>query len=205
MSAALEALFGDFDFTGDSDRGAGLLPEFLKNSENAIALINAILEEVQELHEAQKDVFSTINIYDAVGDQLDDIFGEILDLERKIGQTDSEYRADLLSRTAEIARSGEILTMKNAFRAIMQASSVRLFEYQPATFKLEATVSSIPTAAELAKIRQSMAKIKQGGNTMLLSCNDTTAFTLVSENPQLNSPSGLTDGTFTGGTLSTGF
>lgn len=205
MSTELEELFGDFDFVNDSDRGANLLPEFLKNSENLIALINAILPEVQELHDAQKDVFSTINIYDAEGDQLDDIFGEILDLERVVGQTDAEYRANLIARTAEIAKSGEISTMKNAYRNIMEATAVRLFEYQPACFKMEASVSSIPSDSELADIRSAMERIKQGGNGMILSCNDSEPFRLVSSNPQTNSPNGLTDGTFTGGTLSTRF
>lgn len=205
MSAELEALFGDFDFTGDPDRGSALLPEFLKNSENVIALIDAILEEVQELHDAQKDVYSTINIFEAVGSQLDDIFGEILDLDRVVGQSDSEYRADLIARTAEIAKSGEIMTMKNAYRAIMNASSVRLFEYQPATFKLEAAVTTIPSATGLAAVRTALSKIKQGGNGMLLSCNASTPLRLVSSNPQTNSATGLSGGGHTGGTLSTRF
>jgi len=200
-----ETEFGVIDFINDIDRGAHLLPEFLKNSPKIIALIEAILPEIQELHDAQKDIATTINIFDATGLQLDNIFGEILNLGRVLGQLDDDYRIDLLVQIVKIAKSAEILTMKRIYKTLLNASSVRLFEYQPATFKLEASVSAIPSDSKLTKIRSTLSEAKQGGNGMLLSVNDAEPFRLVVSNPQTNSPNGLTDGTFTGGTLSTQF
>lgn len=245
MSFDLREDFGIIDFVDGEKRGADLLPEFLKYSDNIVAFIKTILPEIQELHDAQADVYSTINIFEAIGSQLDDIFGELLDTPRILGQTDEEYRADLLVAVAKFARSGDIVLLKNIYRSILQATSVRLYEYQPHMFKLEASVQGLgqQTAftlvesnpqlnslfglsggigtggilvesgvtlgdeidARLAKAREAISTAKQGGVQMELSINTKTAFNLVANNPQSNSPNGLTDGTFEGGSLSISF
>jgi len=197
--------FGEIDFLNDEGRGVDNLPDFLRNSPNFVDIIEAFIPEIQELHDAQRDVFLNINIYDAEGSQLDNIFGDLLDLERLPGQSDDDYRLDIIAQASKLSKSGDILTMKRLYRSLLNASSVRLFEYQSAYFKLEAAVDSIPSEAQLEKIRSTLKTAKQGGNGMILSINDQSAFTLVSSNPQTNSPNGLTDGTFTGGTLSTQF
>lgn len=207
MSTELEETFGNFDYVNDQDRGAQNLNEWLKFSPNVIALINSIMPEVQELHDAQQDVYSTINIFEAVGTQLDDIFGTLLDLERITSQTDDDYRADLLAQATILSRSGEITVMKSVYMNLIGASSVVLFEYQPASFQMQAVVSSVPSAAELAKIRESLEKAKQGGNNMSLSVTDSlTPFQLGEfDSEQLNDPNGLSGASFTGGTLYEGF
>lgn len=206
MSEALEKQFGLIDFINDIDRGANTLPEFLKYSENVIALINAVLKEFQELYEAQKDVYSTVNIYEAVGVSLDNIYGEILDLKREAGQLDEDYRLALLARVAQIARSGEITVLKSIFKNIVQGEYARLYEYKTASFRLFCKTQKIFTDEELQKIRDQIALAKQGGNHMELAIsNAENTFTLVESNPQLNSPIGLSSDTFSGGTLAKGF
>lgn len=208
MSAELEEQFGEFDFTNDNDRGANTLIEFIKYSPNIVALVNSIMPEIQELHDAQKDVYSTINIFESVGTQLDDIFGTLLNLERETGQTDDDYRADLLAQSSILSKSGEITTMKDMYRSLVNASIVSLFEYQPAAFQMQATVSSIPSDSELVKVRSTLENAKQGGNNMSLSITDSaTPFTLARLiSPQLNSNFGLNGEGFTdGGTLAQGF
>ena len=207
MSNELEETFGNFDYVNDQDRGAQNLNEWLKFSPNVKALINSITPEIQELHDAQQDVYSTINIFEAVGTQLDDIFGTLLDLERITSQTDDDYRADLLAQATILSRSGEIVVMKSVFMNLIGASSVQLFEYQPASFQMQAVVASIPSAAELAKIRESLEKAKQGGNNMNLSVTDSLTPFEVGEfdSQQLNDPNGLSGASFTGGTLYEGF
>jgi len=207
MSTELEETFGNFDYVNDQDRGAQNLNEWLKFSPNVKALINSITPEIQELHDAQQDVYSTINIFEAVGTQLDDIFGTLLDLERITSQTDDDYRADLLAQATILSRSGEIVVMKSVFMNLIGASSVQLFEYQPASFQMQAVVASIPSAAELAKIRESLEKAKQGGNNMNLSVTDSLTPFEVGEfdSQQLNDPNGLSGASFTGGTLYEGF
>lgn len=207
MSSELEEIFGDYDFVNDQDRGAQLLPDFLKNSDNVKNIINAIMPEIQELHDAQKDVFSIINIFEATGSQLDNIFGQILDLERNVGQSDDSYREDLLAQTSKFARSGEISVMKSIFMNLIGASTVSLFEYQAASFKMTAVAASIPTDSELASIRATLVDAKQGGNGMTLAVTDSeTPFLLGDfDSQQLNDPNGLSGGGFTGGTLLQGF
>jgi hypothetical protein len=197
--------FGEIDFLNDEGRGVDNLPDFLRNSPKFVDIIEAFIPEIQELHDAQRDVFLNINIYDAEGSQLDNIFGDLLDLERLPGQSDDDYRLDIIAQAAKLSKSGGILTMKRLYRSLLNASSVRLFEYQPATFKLEATVDAIPTESQLLKIRGTLRAAKQGGNEMALSVNDKPGFILSDGNPQTNSPNGLTDGTFQGGTLSIQF
>ncbi len=205
MSEILEEEFGIIDFLTDDARGAKLLPEFLKNSDNVVALINAVIPEIQELHDAQSDVYSTVNILEAVGDQLDDIFGNVLDTSRVLGQTDDDYRAELLVATARFAKSGDIGTMKSVLRNLVIASEIRLYEYKSAHFKMEATVDTVPDEDELAIIRTALTEAKQGGNGMELSIGVETTFKLVESNPQLNSSTGLSGNGHTGGTLATGF
>lgn len=207
MSSGLEEQFGNFDYTNDQDRGANILIEFVKFSPNIKALVNSVIPEIQELHDAQKDVYSTINIFEAAGTQLDDIFGTLLNLGRTTGQTDDDYRADLLAQSTILSRSGEIAVMKSIYKNLSGASVVSLFEYQPASFKMQATATTIPTDSELDKIRSTLENAKQGGNNMQLSITaSSTPFRLGEfESEQTNSPNGFSGSGFTGGTLSEGF
>ncbi len=177
MSYELKVDFGIIDFENDNDRGVDLLPYFLKNSTNINNLIKCILPEIQELHDAQSDVYSTVNINEAVGLQLDDIFGNILDTEREDGQSDDDYRVDLLLAITKFARSGEISILKSIFKSIMEANFVRLYEYQPHMFKLEANVDSLTTQIP---------------------------FTLAASVAESDPIYGLTDGSGTGGYLVSG-
>lgn len=189
----LEEQFGEYDYVNDEDRGAQNLHEWIKHSPNIKALVNSVTPEIQELHDAQKDVYTNINIFDAVGTQLDDIFGTLLGLERGTGQTDEDYRQDLLSRSSILSRSGEITAMKSVYKNLSAASLVSLFEQNPASFSMEANVLSIPSDEGLAKIRASLTELKQGGNTMLLSITDSaTPFTLGTGSPELGLTGTLT-------------
>jgi len=197
----LEDDFGVINFSTDEGRSVDLLPEFLKSSTNLKNLILSIVPEVQEAYDAMKDVYITINIFTATGLQLDNIFGEILDLEREPGQTDTQYRADILAEASKKVRSGEISVVKSIFRSLMGATSVSLIEYQPAAFKLEAVVLAIPSASELLAIRSTMIEAKQGGNNMDLSAYMDPYFSLTSADNQLNDPNGLSSDSFDGGYL----
>jgi len=206
MSAELEKVFGEFNYVTDEDRGAQILHEWIKFSPNIKALVNTITPELQELHDAQKDVYANINIFEAIGSQLDDIFGNLLDLERIPGQSDAKYRTVLLARITVLSRSGDIVTLKGLYRSLTGSSLISLIEFQSAAFKMNAVVTVIPSTLELALIRETLESAKQGGNQLLLSINNQTEFTLGNlSSPELNSQEGLSEGAFTGGILSEGF
>ena len=180
MSAELEEIFGEFNYVTDEDRGAQNLHEWIKFSPNIKALVNTITPELQELHDAQKDVYSTINIFEAIGSQLDDIFGNLLDLERSSGELDAEYRTMLLARTTVLSRSGDIITMKGLYRSLVSSTNVSLIEYNPAIFIMNAQVSD-PGSVNTTNVRNTLSEAKQGGNGMTLTLSiDTTPFTFIS-------------------------
>jgi len=205
MSTELELDFGNIDFENDEGRSVDLLPDFLSNSTNVKNIILAFTPEIQQLYDEIQDIYSTINIFEAVGLQLDNIFGEVLDLSRTPGQTDGEYRSSLLAEASKKVRSGEISVVKSIFRSLTSASKVDLIEYQPARFKMEATVSSIPSASELITIRNTLIEAKQGGNGMDLAAYSQTPFELTSTPNQLNDPNGLSGNSTSNGILGVGF
>ncbi len=205
MSQELEDLFGNIDFVNDPDRGAGILLEWIKHSPNIVGLVQAIMPEIQELNDAQQSIFSTINIFEAVGPQLDDIFGEILNLERVIGQTDDDYRTDLLAKYIVLSQSGEILVMKSLYRSLTVATSISLHEYQPAAFKLSAVVVTLPSQEILDSICVVISKAKQGGNNVQLTITDKPPFTLYDDSNSSNDSLGLSSDSVDGGYLVMGF
>jgi len=199
MSVELEEDFGVIDFLTDEKRGADLLPEFLKYSDNIVAMIKTFIPEIQELHDAQSDFYSTLNIFEAVGSQLDDIFGNILDTDRETGQTDDSYRADLLAAVTKLAKSGDIQTMKSIFRNLSGASSVSLSEQQPASFSMTAFGVSTLTETELEKIRATLKTAKQGGNSMILAVSEVAQSATFSLTGETDAGNGLGDGVLSQG------
>lgn len=180
MSQELEEKFGEIDFVNDDDRGAQNLHEWLKFSPNVKALVNSVMPEFQEIHDAQKDVYATINISEAVGTQLDDIFGNLLDVERETGASDNEYRTILLGRTTVLNKSGDIITMKGLYRNLVSATSISLIEYNPATFIMNAQVPVV-NDVDVTNVRSELVKAKQGGNELALTLSiDTTPFSFIS-------------------------
>lgn len=155
--------FGVIDFLNDNDRGTALLPEFLKDSQRINDIINAILPEIQELHDAQFDVYSKINLNDAVGLQLDDIFGEILDLARTQSQTDEDYRTALKARISSFARSGEISVLKQAARDLTGATDVSLLEVFTMTLLMHIYVGAFEDIPNAQFISDTLGTLKQAG------------------------------------------
>ena len=207
MSQELEEQYGIFDFEDEQGRGTDLLPEVFKNSENIKKLVNIFMSMIQDLHDAGKDVYSKINIFEAEGSQLDDIFGNFLDVEKELGETDDDYRNRIIAKTSQLSRSGEIAVMKSTFLNLLDASTVSLYEYQPAAFYMVAEVATIPSDSDLESVKTQLIDSKQGGNNMTLAVNDSVPFEFGEfASTQPDSPNGFSGPVFTdGGTLSTGF
>jgi len=182
----------DINFTTDLDRGVNLLPEVFKNSPNMSALINAIMPEIQQVNDAQKDIFETININNAVGLQLDNIFGEILDLDRKTGQTDDDYRTDLKAQIDKISRSGEIESLKLSLKSLTNKTNVSLLEFQPDTVIMHVYVDFFGDIPNGQNVSENMQDLKVAGVKL-----DICA--------QLNSSAFVLSDTITGGSAGEGF
>lgn len=188
----LETDFGIIDFVNDTDRGAGLLPEFLKNADNVVGLINAIIPEIQEINDAQSDVYTTINIFDAIGTQLDDIYGEILDTPRELLQSDDDYRTVLLAVAPSIGGSGTIRIIKNTLRSLAGADIVSLLEVPLHTIILHAFVDDFLDIISKTSIDDNMKLVKAGGVGMTIGV-------------QLNSSAFIFSDDVAGGAIGEGF
>ncbi len=163
MSQELIDDFGDFDFVNDDDRGANNLPEMLKYSPNTVGLVNAVMPEIQELNDAQQDVFSTINIFEAVGLQLDNIFGEILDTERETGQTDGEYRSALLLVIPSVSGSGTIASVKQTARDMTEQQNVSLIEVFTFVMLMHIFVDAFEDVPNAQFVSDTIKESKQAG------------------------------------------
>lgn len=168
MSEALEKQFGIIDFINDAGHGVDLLPDFLKYSPNFLAIYKAVLKQVQELHDAQKEVYSKINIFEAVGSQLDTKFGNWVNIERLANESDNDYRNRILAQWVVLSQSGQITVMKNLFRSLVSASDVDLFEQEQASFSMVAVTDLVFSDERLTKVMETLFSAKQGGNTLTL-------------------------------------
>lgn len=163
MSQELRDDFGDFDFVNDADRGANNLPEMLKYSPNMIGLIDAVMPEVQELNDAQQDIYATINIFEAVGLQLDNIFGEILNTEREQGQSDEDYRSVLLAFIPSVSGSGTIASVKQTARDITGQQNISLIEVFTFTLLMHIFVDAFEDVPNGQFVAATIKESKQAG------------------------------------------
>ena len=162
---SLEEDFGIINFLTDEGRGTDILPEVLKGAENIKALINGVLPEIQQIHDAQSDIYQSINITNAVGVQLDDIFGQILDEPRKTGQSDDEYRLVLRAAVAMRTRAGEIDLIKGVAISLFEVplldiSLIELFSMQ---VLLHITVDSLTQITNEEMRVNALRRAKQAG------------------------------------------
>ncbi len=92
------------------EKAKARLPGFMQGATNLEAFLDAAVAESQNLETMLFQLLDERHLTVAVGAQLDGI-GDILDLVRIVGETDSNYRTRLTSRTGELSRGGEIETL----------------------------------------------------------------------------------------------
>jgi hypothetical protein len=135
---------------------------------NLAKLINIIGGRVQELETQFFKLLDERHLSVAVGVQLDGI-GQILNLARDVGEVDEAYRARLVGRTGELAKSGEIESLISTFMTLTQAVSASTFEFFPAGFMM---VAHLDTDAEDPDIDQAiltqMNLVKAAGVKLIL-------------------------------------
>jgi len=103
--------------TDHQQRARERLPSFFQEGTNMALFVNAITLETQNLETAFFQLLNERNLSVAVGVQLDGL-GQILDLARDTGESDTDYRARLTARVADLARSGDIQTLIDEFIAL---------------------------------------------------------------------------------------
>lgn len=158
------------------------LPDQFSRATNLNNFFNVAGARTQELEDQLFNILDQRHLTIATGVQLDGI-GQILDLEREVGETDIAYRGRLIARTGELAKSGEMENLIVPFKNLTGASSVWVSEYYPAGVQLVAFYDGDTVSAELdAVIVASMNIVKAAGiNLTLQYAEETTYFELADE------------------------
>jgi hypothetical protein len=143
---------------------------------NLAKLIDIIGGRVQELETQFFKLLDERHLSVAVGVQLDGI-GQILNLARDVGEVDESYRARLVGRTGELAKSGEIESLISTFMTLTQAAFAFTDEFYPAGFTM---VAHLDADAEDSTIDQAivdqMNLVKAGGVKLILEFAEETEY-----------------------------
>ena len=123
--------------TDHAEKAKERLPRFLDDATNFNALIEIAGARTQDLETELFNLLDQRYLTIAVGAQLDGI-GQILNHEREIGQSDSDYRLELIAETGKLALSGQIESLILLFRSLTSAVDSDLVEFYPASVSLTA-------------------------------------------------------------------
>ena len=111
-------------------RGLSRLPHQFSESPRFRFLIQALLEELQEVEDALEEIKNQKNIDNAIGLQLDGL-GEILG-KRREGLTDTPYRLALKVQQILNAGEGQYETVLDLWRILLNSTSATVTEEFPA-------------------------------------------------------------------------
>jgi hypothetical protein len=182
-------------------------PDRYRTAANHQKLIDIFGSRFQELETQLFKILDERHLSVAVGVQLDGL-GQILDLERELGESDESYRARLVGRTGELSKSGEMENLITSFLTLSQATSVFASDFYPAGVLLVALtdIDAEDPAIDQAIIDQ-MALVKAGGIKLILEFAPETDYYELSDvsevdgsnNGPISSTNGLGDESLTEG------
>lgn len=172
-------------------------PGFMQGATDMELFFDAIVAETQNLETVLFQLLDERHLSVAAGVQLDGI-GQIIVLERTVGETDSDYRTRLVSRADEIKNGGEIEALITLFIFITGLSSpdiLELKEVYPATVLMTwLTDDADPEdPGEDALLVSAMNAIRAGGVRLDMMRNGLTNNFQFSDESELVGISGPTD------------
>ncbi len=149
--------------TDHADQAKARLPRHLDGATKLLVLLDIAGARYQELETELIKLLDERYLSVAVGVQLDGL-GQILNLPREVGQTDTDYRQALIGETGQLALSGQIEALLDPFIRVTGAVTVTASEFYPAGMLL---IAHNDADAEDPIIDQSiidaMDKVKAGG------------------------------------------
>lgn len=148
------------------ERAKARLPGFMLGATNIEAFMDAISAEAQTLESVFFQLLDERHLTVAVGAQLDGL-GQILDLDRIVGQTDASYRIALIARAGELAKGGEMETLITAMINLLSLVSpdiLFIHEAYPATILIEHVTDTDPQdSAADADLISTMNAVRAAG------------------------------------------
>lgn len=191
------------------NRAKARLPGFMQGAVNIEAFLDAINAETQFLETTLFQLLDERHLTVAVGTQLDGI-GQILDLDRIVGQSDASYRNSLIARTGELAKGGEIetlITVMTDLITLTSPDSLVIQEPYPATLSItHITDTDAQDPIEDAELVAAMGGVRASGvQLFLIRAGLTNSFEfsdeseVVSGNGPIDSDRGFGDEALSGG------
>lgn len=167
--------------TDHAEQAKERLPDQFSGATNLLALLDDIGARYQDIETQFFKLLDERHLSVAVGVQLDGL-GQILDLERELGQNDTDYRAALVGRSGELSKSGEIENLIFPFLTLTGAALVFSSDYYPAGVLLVAhNDADAESAAIDTNIIENMNKVKAGGVDLTLLFAEETTFLELSD------------------------
>lgn len=164
--------------TDHRERALARLPSQFNGAANLQALISLLGDRYQEIENVLQELFSYRALSTAYGKQLDNI-GTILNLSRKLGETDSSYRARLFAETSELEKSGEIESLIEVFNLLLGVTpGTHVGELYPAGIQMTVHTDADPEDPVIdSQVVAAMDIVKAGGIKLYLQiASETDAF-----------------------------
>ena len=133
VERALELILEQFEHRHDGPKS---------DNTNLKSTLSTFVTQLQELEYALQDTIVGRYLNYAVGDQLDSI-GEIVGATREVGETDTDYRDDILLKIAVNNSSGEIEILLAVARRLTRGDVIVLRELFPG--KVVLFTNGLPT------------------------------------------------------------
>ena len=123
------------DIQSHASDAVARLPDQFIDSPNLTNLITLNSDRMQGINDEAIKMLDGMSLSTAVGKQLDNL-ATILNLVRISGESDTDFRARILSETAVLAKSGEPSHVVDVYLLLTEASSIFYSENYPAGFQL---------------------------------------------------------------------
>ena len=141
-------------------RGQARIPGHLREGDDFQKLVELLIVPLQEIEDDLWDIAKQ-TLLDGSGAQLDQV-GEILSIDRMVGESDTDYKLRLQGFASELASSGEPEIVIQAYILLWAATKVYLTEYDPASIALDAVIEageddSSTDAEKIAAMNQTIA------------------------------------------------
>lgn len=107
------------------------IPEQYKNSPKLRGLIDALLTQCDDVAACFLEIFQALDVQTAIGPALDYI-GALVGVERKPGESDSDYRTRIIMRSVLDAGLPSPEALRDILKYVAGVSSVGLFPDWPA-------------------------------------------------------------------------
>jgi|GEM_PF-1755729 len=109
--------------------------------------IKSFALSIQDLEDANNQLLTQRNLFTAVGVQLDGL-GQILDLERKDGESDEDYRERLKFQVFINEGTGTPEEVIAVLKFLTDANKIRYIEYYPASYQMSTDGLTFPVPPE---------------------------------------------------------